>query len=297
MNKEIYFFEPGDYDEIERLFLEKDSQACEDCLLGLYVWKDRYQLELLRMNSGCVLHSKLDGSYLYPMPSAQAALVLKELLKQKEHIELHRVTRQQKKEIEQCFPALFSFEEDAGSFDYLYEVETLAELRGKKLSKKRNHINSFLTSNDNWRTEKLNAKNIEECRAFAEEWYWAREESEPEMGLDSLQAEKEALMRIFEHYEQFQAEGLMLRVDGACRAFTIGQRISEHTFDVVFEKADEQIRGAYNMINREFVRMLRGCYPKLHYINRENDLDLPGLRKAKHSYMPAFLLEKYIAKT
>lgn len=297
MNKEIYFFEPGDYEEIERLFWEKDSQACEDCLLGLYVWKNRYQLELLKMDSGYALHSKRDGSFLYPMPSNSAVSVLKELIDQNKNLVLHRVTTQQKTEIEQNFPTLFSFEEDEGSFDYLYEVESLAELRGKKLSKKRNHINSFLTSNDNWKTEKLSAKNIEECRGFAEEWYWNREESEPEIGLESLQAEKESLWQIFDHYQQFQADGMILRVDGACCAFTIGQRVSEHTFDVVFEKADEQIRGAYNMINREFVRALRSQYPKLRFINRENDLNLPGLRKAKHSYMPAFLLEKYSAKT
>ena len=185
----------------------------------------------------------------------------------------------------------------AGSFDYLYDVENLAELKGKKLSKKRNHINSFLTTCDNWKTEPLNQRNLEECWRFAEEWYWAKEESGSESGIGSLLAEKASLMNVFEHFEELEAEGLMLRVDGACRAFAIGQRISAHTFDVVFEKADEQIRGAYNMINREFVRYLRDKYKTLRYINRENDLDLPGLRKVKRSYMPAFLLEKYTART
>lgn len=296
MNKAVFFFEPGDYGRIKQYLWEKESLACEDCPLGLYVWKEHYQLELMQMKSGCILHSRADDSYLYPMSSVEAPAVLKELLEIKEHFTLHRVTERQKAQMEEQFPGAFSFEEDTGSFDYLYEVETLAELRGKKLSKKRNHINAFLTSCDHWKTEPLSAKNIEECRYFAEEWYWAREESGLENGHLSLQAEKEALMLVLAHYEDLEAEGLMLRVDGACCAFTIGQLISDQAFDVVFEKADEQIRGAYNMINREFVRLLRGRYPMLHYVNRENDLGLPGLRKAKHSYMPALLLEKYTAR-
>ena len=75
-------------------------------------------------------------------------------------------------------------------------------------------------------------------------------------------------------------------------AVTMGSRLSEDTFDIHFEKAREDIQGAYAAINRAFARYLREKYPAIRYLNREDDLGLPGLRKAKLSYNPAFLVEK-----
>lgn len=297
LENRIHFFEEGDYNRIKQLLWEKNSQASEDCLLGLYVWKKRYEMQLQEYEEGSLIYSKYLDRYWYPMPEEESISLLKRLLEEKKNLTLYRVTEQQKVRLEQELPGVFAFEEDTGSFDYLYEVEALAELRGKKLSKKRNHINNFLMTYDNWKVEPLSEDNIIFCRSFVEDWYMTKEQNGTEYGADSLQYEKEALLDVLEHFHELEAEGMILRIDGACSALTIGQRISEHTYDVVFEKAEEQVRGAYNIINREFIRYIRHLYPKVQYINRENDLDLPGLRKAKHSYMPVCLLKKYIAKT
>lgn len=294
LENSISFFEKDDYEKVKRLLAEKDSKACEDCLLGLFVWKERYGLELLEKAGGYILHSKLDDSFLFPMPIDKSVNILKECLNTNKSVIIRRVTESQRKIIDDNFPEYFRFEEDEGSFDYLYDVEALAELRGKKLSKKRNHINSFLTSYDNWLVEPITSKNVEECIDFAKDWYIAKE-SKVEEGISSLQYERESMLRVLDKFSDLEADGILLRIEGKCLAFTVGQCISTHTYDVVFEKADEQIRGAYNIINREFVRHLRRKYPKLKYINRENDLNLPGLRKAKNSYMPCELLKKYNA--
>ena len=89
---------------------------------------------------------------------------------------------------------------------------------------------------------------------------------------------------------------MLLKIDGECVAFAIGQKVGTDTFDVVFEKAAHQVRGAYNMINKLSAAYARCTYPDVAYINRENDLDIPGLRQAKESYRPALMLRKYKAE-
>ena len=121
-----------------------------------------------------------------------------------------------------------------------------------------------------------------------EHWFFSKEE-EPDMDMG---LEKVALRRAFEHFENLGLEGLILYVGEQPVAVTMGSRLSEDTFDVHFEKAREDVQGAYGAINRAFARYLREKYPSLRYLNREDDLGLPGLRKAKLSYNPAFLVEK-----
>jgi len=87
-------------------------------------------------------------------------------------------------------------------------------------------------------------------------------------------------------------EGLVLTEKGRIIAMTLGSFLSENTFDVQFEKALEGYDGAYAVINREFARYLREKYPALQWLNREDDLGLEGLRKAKLSYCPHRLVEK-----
>ena len=91
-------------------------------------------------------------------------------------------------------------------------------------------------------------------------------------------------------------EGLVLVEDGKVLAFAMGSRLNETTFDIHFEKALDEVDGAYPAINRGFARYLRDKYPELLYLDREDDLGLEGLRKAKLSYNPAFMVEKYWAR-
>lgn len=295
MENQISFFKPGDYNEIKELLLAKDSKACDDCLLGLYVWKERYGFELQKVAGGNILYSKANGTFLFPFEQdeTKAVSVIKALLESNDNLRMSRITEIQKEIIEENFPDIFEFDEDDGSNDYLYEAEALAELKGKKLSKKRNHVNAFLKFYDNWLVEPISRDNVNDCVEFARDWYMAKEEKTD--GELSLAYEKQSLFNVLENMEQLEADGLLLRVEGSCVAFSVGQKISSHTFDVVFEKADEQVRGAYNIINREFVRYLRKKYNGLQFINRENDLGLMGLRKAKLSYMPCEILKKYNA--
>lgn len=174
------------------------------------------------------------------------------------------------------------------TFDYIYNSEDLIELKGKKYQPKRNHISYFM-KNNNWSYEKISRDNIEECYEMSKLWL----EGSLEEYRDELEKELKIIRRAFDNYESLGFIGGLLRVDGRVVAYTMGEPASEGFFCVHTEKAFSHIRGAYPMINQQFVRNELSDYK---YINREDDTGAENLRKAKLSYYPAFLAEKYEAK-
>ena len=108
--------------------------------------------------------------------------------------------------------------------------------------------------------------------------------------------EEVALDRAIRHYGELSLDGIALVVDGLIVAMTMGSRMTADTFDVNFEKANAEVNGAYAAINYEFARYLRAKYPSLCFIDREEDMGIEGLRKAKQSYRPEIHLMRYSAR-
>ena len=125
---------------------------------------------------------------------------------------------------------------------------------------------------------------------MAEAWFAAREERVPEHTFDM---EKAALKKLFENFSDVNAEGMILKNGEKILAFSVGSPFYEDTFDVHFEKAAEDTDGAYPVINREFAKYIHKKYPDIKYLDREEDMGLLGLRKAKLSYRPTFMVEKW----
>lgn len=294
MSNKLYIFKHGDYKKTGNFLWQKNSMACEDCLLGMYVWKDRYKFELMETSDSSFIYSRANNTFLVPVP-----FLTREALSKMRSIspnpEITRVTEKDKEYISENFKDIFEFTEDQGSFDYIYDIEKMANLAGKKLAKKRNHVNGFINTYADWHTEEISFGNLLKCRDFLKLWYADRLENSNAHGIDSLLAEKKSLFDVLENFDGVMADGIVLFIGKKICALTIGQRISEHTYDVVFEKADECVKGAYNMINREFARYIMSKYENIKYLNRENDLGIEGLRRAKQSYRPEILLKKYIA--
>ena len=152
--------------------------------------------------------------------------------------------------MEETFPHQFRFKESR-NFDYIYERETLATLRGKKLAAKRNHINAFEQAHP-WEVRPITAENLQEVRAF-NDWWCAQNNCAAE---DSLAREGCAVRRGLKHFEELGFFGLALYAEGKICAFSYGERLGKNGFCVHVEKADANLRGAYPMINRELVRAL-----------------------------------------
>ena len=227
--------------------------------------------------------------YIFPAGCGEKKPVLDKLWEdaraQGKPFVVRSLTKETKAVMELLYPGKFTYESVRNAFDYLYEIETLCQLAGKKYQAKRNHINRFVENFPNWRTEEVTPNNLHICRELAAKWY----ESHPDSEADSRAMEK-----AFDHFEELGFEGILLYGDREPVGFSMGNRISTDTFDVNFEKSFAHIQGAYPLVNREFARFIHAKYPEVRYLNREEDMGLENLRKAKESYHP-ILLEKFIA--
>ena len=162
----------------------------------------------------------------------------------------------------------------------------ISTLTGKKLHGKRNHINKFKELYS-YNYEPLTADNMEKIRSFIEEWYQKKAETDA-----SILTEKTALENALKNFEKLELKGGILLVDGKSVAFSIGEQLNQDTALIHFEKADTDYQGAYPMMNQQFVI---NAWSNLTYVNREDDMGIEGLRKAKLSYYPDIMVEMYSA--
>ncbi|MBQ9832775.1 MAG: DUF2156 domain-containing protein [Clostridia bacterium] len=178
-----------------------------------------------------------------------------------------------------------ALEEDRDNYDYVYSAEALRTLSGKKYHSKRNHINQFKAM---YRSEyvKLNSGMLDECMEMYDRWVSTKNDS-----AFGIKEEKQAIKRLVPNMEQLSVCGCGIRVDGRLEAFSLGQLINKDTALIHIEKANPDIQGLYPFINQQF---LINEFPDVEYVNREEDMGLEGLRKAKLSYNPTGFVEKYI---
>lgn len=286
---------------MDQLLRRSDYRGCEYNFTNLYTWKDAYRHQVAQADNFLLVRlcGGLGCSYLYPAGSGDRAAIINALRAdaeaQGQPLRLVCIPKAQTEELETLFPGQFRFEADRDGWDYLYEIDRLADLGGKKLHGKRNHINRFLENNPSWVYEPITPDTLAECLEMDKEWYrrsMIREGAAEERDLGD---EGRALRLAIDHYHELGLEGGLIRVYGEVVAFTMGDMLSSDTYDVHFEKAYGELQGAYTIINREFARWVREHHPNVRYLNREDDMGVEGLRKAKESYYPDLMVEKYSA--
>lgn len=179
----------------------------------------------------------------------------------------------------------FVVEQTREHFDYVYATADLIELAGRKYHAKRNFINRFRMEYE-FTYEPLADRHIAACLELSDEWCRARR-CWDDLGLSG---EHEAVREALSSYKDLGLWGGVIIMDGSVRAFTLGEALNDDTAVIHVEKADPAIRGLYAMINREFCAQALSAFA---YVNREQDLGDEGLRKAKESYFPVRLEEKY----
>ena len=173
------------------------------------------------------------------------------------------------------------------AWDYVYSREKLATLKGKKLHGKRNHINKFMQENPDWEYKKLVPSMYEDCIAVYDGWKESKDLSE-----DEFANERRSVVLALTNMEELGLTGGAILLDGKIKAFTVGERLNDDMQLIHIEKADSEINGLFPMINQQYV--LHEC-ADVQYINREEDMGVEGMRKAKRSYYPAFMVKKYFA--
>lgn len=173
---------------------------------------------------------------------------------------------------------------DRDNSDYVYRQENLATLVGRHFTKKRNHINQCLAAYS-CQYEIITPETVAECLAMQERWCAARD-CKTEAGLC---AEYLAIEETLRHYHEFGLIGGAIRIEGTIEAFTVGEALNPATAVCHFEKAMPRFQGLGQLINQWFAQNSLSGFTS---INREQDLGIPGLRRAKESYYPDHLVEK-----
>ena len=186
--------------------------------------------------------------------------------------------------INELFGGEFTAEADRGSSDYIYNTSDLIDLPGRKYHAKRNHLARF--SETGYTFSLMTENDLDECLIFAVQNYNSKGDADSR----SFVAEQFAINTFFSNFFELGLVGGVIRIGGKIAAITIGEKLNSDTFCTHIEKADTSFNGIYAAINNCFAR---SAAAGLKYINREEDLDIEGLRKSKLSYHPAFLLTKY----
>lgn len=276
--------------------LQSCGKGCEYSFVNLSIW-GRQRAAFL--DGFLVLQSQFDRRSVYPFPVGKGDIlpVLKAVMCDAAQRGIPccftGMNQAECTVLDQLFPGKFYFQPDRNSFDYIYSIDDLADLKGRKFQKKRNHLNRFRENHPGWRTEPLSRDHLPAVREFAEAWYDRRLQTDPH---GSYTLEKIALERALREPDALGLEGLVLLENEQLLAFTLGSRLSADTYDVHFEKAREDVDGAYTAINQQFAFHLREKHPDVRFLDREEDMGLEGLRKAKLSYCPVRLVEKYWAR-
>lgn len=272
--------------------LDDVTRGCEYSFSNLYLW-GRQNAAIL--HDHMVLFSQFNRRSVYPYPigSGDKKPILDAIIADaKERGIPCRITglnTDAKETLETLYPNMFCFHCDRDSFDYVYDINDLADLPGRKYQKKRNHCNRFRTDYPNYSVEPLSENNCEQVLEMINAWYTAKEEENPE---SDFLMERTAITKALKHYRDLEMDGLVLMNEGKILGITMGSQLSHDTYDIHFEKAWGNINGAYAIINYEFARYLREKYPHILFLDREEDMGIEGLRIAKERYFPHHMVEK-----
>lgn len=290
---EFKVIELSDKPWVEKLLRISDFRGCEYCFANNMAWRRMYDTKITRYKDFYISLSEQGSPYFtFPAGGGDYREVLGEMKKYSEArgypLVVGSVTPDKFPLFEELFPKdSYTIEADEDGWDYVYNASDLAELKGKKYHGKRNHLKKLLAADYSY--EPLTEKDFDDCISFAVNVY----------NRDSAYDDKSKVCEQFAintYFENFHALGLMggvLRVGGKLAAFTIGERINSDTLGVHIEKAEASVEGAYPAVNQMFAASAGKDFT---YINREEDLGIEGLRKAKRSYHPAFMIEKHIVR-
>lgn len=279
---------------LDKYFDLVDYEACEYCFTTLYMWKDLYNTKYYVEDDFAIVAGEYENKGFIILPLAKKEnmnkafdFIIKNFEKEHKQIHLKAINKEVVEYLQSVYEDRFEYIEERNNFDYIYDGESLRTLAGRKNQKKRNHLNSFVKEyGDRVEYKKLEEADFDECINLLKEWSKDKEES---IELDS---EFKAIKRIFKNYEKLKDTLKIsgIYIDSKLEAFSIGEMLNDNMAVIHVEKANADIRGLYPYINQQF---LLNEFSDVEFVNREEDLGIEGLRKAKLSYHPVKFAEKY----
>ena len=274
----------------DRFFHKCGTAASDYCFVNVWGWAEEYDLEI-RFETDCVLIRQQDEKPVYWAPVGDwEAMDWNDVfarLRPKGDLVFTRVP-EDLLEIWRSLPDWrLEAAEERGDWDYIYRVEDLISLKGNKLHKKKNLVNQFVKQYP-YEYAALGVDGAGMAMDLQAEWCdWKECESDEE-----LMAENNVIKKIFNYFTELKDELMAggLFVTGKMAGYTIAQKLSADTVLIHFEKGNASYKGIYQALNKLFLEHQAAGY---RFVNRESDLDNPGLRKAKLSYRPMDFVKKY----
>lgn len=286
----------NDKEVITSYTMNSNYQNCDFSFANMCSWQFLYRSEFAVLDGFLLIRFRIEKSSrtAYMIPVGQGDLKAALLRLEADSLALGRplcmlgITPDAKEQLEEVLPRQFVYIPERDYYDYIYLRENLSELKGKKYQPKRNHINNFKKQYA-YEYVPITKEIVPQCLELERLWYRNNQTAEEQ---EALTDERQSLTFALHHFDSLGLTGGAIRVDGEIIAFSFGAPINHNTFGVHVEKANTQFDGAYALINQELAAHLPEQYI---YLNREEDLGIEGLRKAKLSYQPTLLLEKAAA--
>jgi hypothetical protein len=283
---------------VERNCFLYGENSCQHSFVSMFCFNVKYGYAVCESDGWLyICREKLCDEnhrvYLMPMGDGNPAYALRRLQSDAhsygKKVKLETVTEHSKDSIAEVLPGVFVAEEKRDYAEYIYTADRLANLPGNDMASKRYDTNCFWRDyGDRVTIKPMTGDTAGEIIEYQKYWLNTRLMQEDSI---QLELEHEAIMQGLAHFDTLDLSGIKIYADDVLRGYAYGSKLSENCYDVIIEKGDREIDNIYRILNMELVRR---CCEGITYINREEDLGVPGLRKAKLSYKPDILLKKFV---
>ncbi|MEG1982015.1 MAG: phosphatidylglycerol lysyltransferase domain-containing protein [Clostridia bacterium] len=277
-------------EEINRRLSISNFMGCQFSFTCQYIYRIYYRTKVAFIDDFVIFRNESNGKYfyLYPAGSGDIEKAIKEIINDATSSEtpfaIAGIDTPSKEILEKFFSDVFEIKYDRDNCDYIYNADDLINLSGKKYHSKRNHLKQFEKAENGCSFEPITKDNISLCKEVFHRWL---EEKEGDFAMETS-----VIDECIENFTELGLVGGLLRGNCGICAFTLGNRLNSNTFVTHIEKSLSDCKGSSAAINNKFAKYACKDYK---YINREEDMGIEGLRKAKLSYKPAILLDDYTA--
>ncbi|MFX1481099.1 MAG: DUF2156 domain-containing protein, partial [Promethearchaeota archaeon] len=296
------FIELTDKQLFDTYFKRYEPEISEFTFTNLFMWRNYYEFQFIEVENHLIIFSKsflgsrdltLSGKrnsifFLPPIgPNPSEKIIT--LFETIDNAEIHRVPEKIVEEMSNnniLNEMNIEIYEDRANWDYVYEVEDLKTLPGNRYRQNRRWLNKFL-ENYEYEFKLLNEELIDLSKKLQLEWCIMRGCEEDK----SLEEEQKAIYEALDNFDTLKFSGGIICIEDKCAAYTFGEILNSNTMVIHIEKANMKYEGAYQAINNFFVN---NCCENAVFVNREQDLGIPGLRRAKESYQPSHMVEKSV---
>jgi len=288
--------ELSDKKEIDSYFTNNRFRTCNLSFANMFAWQTKFKTSFAVIRGTLFIRyfDDTENALCYLMPIGEMNLqrslqiIIDDTKENNIKFIMKQVTSEMWDIINISMPDTFQYQNDRDNYEYIYLSERLIKLPGRNMQSKRNHINHFKFDNQHWNYIPITTiEELEECSEMLDKW----ENLNFDKARQSLRYDYIATKILMKNFHFFMLKGGAIKINDKIVAFTIGEQLTDDTFVIHVEKAFNDINGAYAIINQQFAEHEASNYL---YINREEDMGLEYLRKAKMSYHPDILLQKKV---